>query len=141
MGVIRWGIIGLAVAGPAAVLALTAAQQPPALAAAKAGLWELEGLPGAKAPLRECISDIQKLARLEHRARNCTAKVISDDGHSTVVEYSCGAAGFGHSKVEVITPRSLKISTQGISDASPFNYTLQARRIGDCAVQASTNRH
>jgi len=141
MRVIRWGIIGLAVAGSAATLALTAAQQPPALAAAKAGLWELDGLPGANAPLRECISDIQMLARLEHRARTCTSKVISDDGHSTVVEYSCGAAGFGHSKVEVITPRSLKISTQGISDALPFNYTLQARRIGDCALQASTTRH
>src|SRR6266496_2309010 len=100
---IRGRIIGLAAAGCAAALALTAAQQPPALAAAKAGLWELDSLPGARAPSRECISDVQTLTRLEHRARTCTSKVISDDGRSTVVEYSCGAAGFGHSKVEVIT--------------------------------------
>jgi hypothetical protein len=138
---IRGAVPGLALAGCAAALALTAAQRPPALAGIQPGLWELAGMPGAKAPARECISDVQLLTRLEHRTMSCTSKVISDDGRSTVVEYSCGAAGFGHSKLEVITPRSLKISTQGISDALPFNYTLQAHRVGECSAQASATRH
>ena len=45
---------------------------------------------------------------------------------------SSGAAGFGHSEVTLLTPRSLRIATQGISDGLPFNYVLQAHRIADC---------
>ncbi len=133
--------LALAVLGSAAALSLTAAQQPPVLSALKAGEWELEGLPGSKAPSHQCIGDVRTLARLEHRANNCTSNVLSDDGRSTVIEYSCGGAGFGHSKIDLITPRSIKISTQGISDALPFNYTLQAHFVGECADHAAVVRH
>jgi hypothetical protein len=67
--------------------------------------------------------------------------VIKDAGTSAQVEYSCGGAGFGHSEIDVITPRSLRIATQGISDGLPFNYVLQARRVDDCPKSASTARH
>jgi hypothetical protein len=137
----RGAIFRFALVGSAAVLALTAAQQPPVLSGLKAGLWELDGLPGARAPSRECVADVRMFARLEHRAATCTSKVISDDGKSTVVEYSCGGAGFGRSKIDVITPRSLRISTQGISNRMPFNYVLQAHRLDDCATHASASRH
>ena len=60
--------------------------------------------------------------------------MISDSESQTVIEYSCGGGGFGRSKVDVITPRSLRIETQGISDNLPFGYVLQARRVGDCAA-------
>jgi len=66
---------------------------------------------------------------------------LKDDGSSVAIEYSCGAAGFGHSEIDVITPRSLRISTQGISDGLPFNYVLQARRIDDCPKNATVTRH
>ncbi len=72
------------------------------------------------------------LARFEHRARPCTARVLKNAGSAASIEYSCAGAGFGHSDIQVITPRSLRIGTQGISDGLPFNYVLQARRIGDC---------
>jgi len=32
----------------------------------------------------------------------------------------------------LITPRSLRIDTQGISDNLPFHYQLYARRVSDC---------
>jgi hypothetical protein len=67
--------------------------------------------------------------------------VISDDGSSTVIRYSCGGAGFGHSEIDVLTPRSLRISTQGISSGLPFNYVLQARRIEDCPKNVAATRH
>jgi hypothetical protein len=118
-----------------------AAQQPSALAQAQPGLWEISGAPGSKAPVRQCVADIATLARFEHRAKNCTAKVLKSAGTSTSVEYSCGAAGFGHSDLELITPRSLRISTQGISGGLPFNYVLQARRIDDCQKSASVIGH
>jgi hypothetical protein len=134
----RSRLFGLGLAGAAAAFSL-AATQPGALAPISGGLWEISGLPGAKTPLRQCVADVVSLAQFEHRGRNCSREVITDAPSSTVIQYSCGSAGFGRSQVDVVTPRSLRISTQGISDNLPFNYVLQARRIGDC--QASAARH
>jgi len=122
----------LTAAGVAAMLALAAAQAPSPLVQASPGLWEISGFEGAKSPIRQCVSDIAVLAQFEHRGRACSRKVISSDQSSTVIEYRCAGAGFGHSKINVITPRNLRIETQGISDNLPFGYVLQARRVGDC---------
>jgi hypothetical protein len=121
--------------GLGAALALTAAQRLPTLAEAQPGLWEIGGIPGANAPVRQCVTDVASLARFEHRSKACTAKMLKDAGSNSAIEYSCGRAGFGHSEIQVITPRSLRINTQGISDGLPFNYVLQARRVGDCPAQ------
>ena len=118
--------------GVAGVLTLAAAVQPSALMQTQAGLWEISGAPGTKAPLRQCVADVAALAQFEHRGRNCSPKVISNGPTSAVIEYSCGNAGFGRTQVEMITPRSLRIETQGISAGLPFSYVLQARRIDDC---------
>ena len=112
---------------------MIAAHGPSALSDVKPGLWELAGVPSAHGPTRTCFADVQQLLRYEHRNRSCSVKPLADANGSTVVDYSCGAAGFGRTRVDVITPRSLKINTQGISDRLPFNYTLNAHRIGDCA--------
>lgn len=125
----------------AGALLLTAAQPLPTLAQTQPGLWEVSGAPGARTPVRMCVGDVPSLARFEHRGKACTAKVLKQAGSLTAFEYSCGAAGFGHSDVEAITPRSLRISTQGISDNLPFNYVLQARRIADCPKTAAAERH
>jgi hypothetical protein len=125
----------------AGALALTAADRPAALTQTSPGLWEIEGVPGASAPVRRCIADVAALARFEHRGRTCSQSVISDRPASVLIEYKCGAAGFGRSQIDVVTPRSLRIDTQGISNDLPFNYVLQARRIGDCPKNASSTRH
>lgn len=122
----------LTATGSVAMLALTAAQGSSPLLQASPGLWEISGVEGAKSPIRQCVGDIAALAQFEHRGRNCSRRVISSDQSSTVIEYRCAGAGFGHSKINVITPRNLRIETQGISDNLPFGYVLQARRIGDC---------
>ena len=125
----------------AGALLLTAAQPLPTLAQTEPGLWEVSGAPGTKAPVRLCVTDVPALARFEHREKTCTARVLKRAGSLTAFEYSCGAEGFGHSDVEALTPRSLRISTQGISDGQPFNYVLQARRMADCPATASATRH
>jgi hypothetical protein len=122
-------------------LTAIAAAPPSALTDVAAGLWEISGAPGTQAPVRQCVPDILALAQFEHRGLNCTRKVLSDSARSTLVNYSCGSAGFGQSQIDVITPRSLRISTQGISEQLPFNYVLQARRVGDCSKNASVMRH
>ena len=135
------GLAGLAIAGAVAALFLTAAQRPSALAQTAPGLWEFSGVAGSKTPLRQCVADVASLVQFEHRGRNCTRKLTSDGPTSAVVDYSCGGAGFGHSKVDVITPRSLRIDTQGVSHNLPFSYVVQARRIGDCPSAATASRH
>jgi len=127
----------LTVSGAAAFSAwsLAVAQPPNALAQAAPGLYEIAGLPGAKAPARECIGDVTVLGQFEHRRSNCTRKILSSSGNSVTMNYQCAGGGFGQSKLTVITPRNLRVETQGISDSLPFNYILQARRVGECAAK------
>jgi hypothetical protein len=127
------GLTLLLAAGAAAVL-LIAAGQPSALAQVQPGLWEISGVPGSSGPVRQCLADAVALARFEHRGKSCNASLLKSAGTLANIEYHCGAAGFGNSEVTVLTPRSLRISTQGISDGLPFNYVLQARRVGDCPL-------
>ena len=134
----RWTFL---VAAAPLLAAAANAPRSAALGQAAPGLWEIAGVPGAKAPARECVGDVAAFARFEHRARNCAQKVITDGPSSTVIEYSCGSGEFGRSQLTVITPRSLRIETQGISDNLPFHYVLQARRVGDCPGRASAARH
>jgi hypothetical protein len=126
--------LALLIFAASASFALVAAQAPSTLTQAQPGLWEISGVPGGAAPIRECVADIATLARFEHRTRPCSAKVLRDAGTTTAIDYSCGPAGFGHSDVTLLTPRSLRIGTQGISGGLPFNYVLQAHRIGDCPL-------
>jgi hypothetical protein len=137
----RLRLVGLAIAGMTAALALMGAQRPALFDQTAPGLWEISGMPGAKAAARECVMDIAVLARYEHRSHSCSVKVTSDSPTSTVVDYSCGGAGFGHTKIDLITPRSLRIETQGVSDNLPFSYVLQARRVGDCPAIKTAARH
>lgn len=134
-------ILGLAALPVAAALLLADAQQSSALSQVQAGLWEISGAPGGAAPVRQCVADIPALAQFEHRGRICSATIVKDAGSSVLIEYRCGAAGFGRSQVDVITPRSLRIDTQGISNQLPFSYVLQARRLGDCPLQGPPQRH
>jgi hypothetical protein len=131
----------LLAAGGLALGAAAIAQRPAALAKAAPGLWEISGLPGSKAPSRECLGDVVVLAQFEHRGQSCSRRVISDGPVSTVIQYNCQGGGFGRTKMTMITPRSIRIETQGISDSLPFNYVLQARRVGACAQRTAASGH
>ena len=124
--------LGGVIAGAAAIWALAAAGQPSALSQTRGGLWEVDGAPGSAKPIRQCIPDTRVLAQFEHRGKGCPRTVITDAGTNATIEYNCGPSGFGSSRITVLTPRSLRIETQGISKGLPFNYVIQARRVGDC---------
>ena len=126
----------IAIAGVAALsgLALPLAAQPRAktLAQASPGLWELSGIPGNAAPVRRCVADTAALSQMEHSRQTCTRVVISDDATSSVIHYTCARGGFGQTRITLLTPRSMRIETQGISANAPFHYVVQARRLGNC---------
>ena len=125
------GILAIG-AGAGGLLLLAAARPPGGPSLASPGLWELTGFPSAGATFRQCLADTAPLARLEHRRQNCTESVISTTETTSLIHYTCASGGTGQTKVTRLTPRSLRIETQGISGGLPFNYKIQARRIGDC---------
>ena len=119
-------------AAAALVLLLAAAQRPAALAQTSPGLWELSGLPGAAAPARRCLLDTSALAQVEHRGQSCTRVIVSDAASTAVIHYTCTNGGFGRTQLTALTPRSIRVETQGISNGAPFNYVVNARRVGAC---------
>ena len=124
--------VAVSIAGAASLVVLAAAARPSALDQTSPGLWELSGMPNAGTAYRQCVANTAALASVEHRGHNCTQVVIKDQPRWTEIHYTCTNGGFGRSKLTVLTPRSLRIETQGISANFPFNYTIQARRIGNC---------
>lgn len=123
-----------AVGAGALLLSAAAAKVPASLSQVRPGLWEVSGAPGAPGPARQCVAETAVLAQFEHRGRSCTRVVIRDQPAAAEIHYTCPGAGFGRTTLTVLTPRSLRIETQGISRRAPFHYTLQARRIGDCDI-------
>ena len=111
-------------------LALIAAAPATVLTRAEPGYWEIErsGSPARRA----CVSNIASLAQLEHSGKPCTRVVIRANAASATIHYTCTGGGFGESTITLVTPRSLRVQTQGISAGAPFNYTFQARRVGNC---------
>ena len=134
------GSVMICAAGAVLVLALGGAGRPSSLARVEGGLWEIDRLgPGVRP--RICVADPLSLASYEHRGRTCTRVVISERPEGALVHYTCAGGGFGRSKIDVLTPRSIRIETQGISDDLPFNYVIQARRVGDCVSRQSAAAH
>ena len=122
-------LIALTAAG--AAFAPAAASEPSMLKTVQPGQWEVQR--NGAAPQRMCVRNVASLAQLEHRRRSCTRVVIRETAAAATIHYTCTGAGFGESNLKLVTPRSIRVQTQGISsDTSPFNYTFQARRVGNC---------
>ncbi len=121
----------LKTAGGVLCLALAGASTPSVLSQIRSGLWEIAGQRGAPAT-RLCVARPPLLAQVEHRAAACTRTVLRDDSALALIDYSCGGTGFGQSKITMLTPRSVRIETQGIADRAPFAYVVHARRVGNC---------
>lgn len=131
--VARAAKISIMVAGAAALaVALGAAGRPSVLAKAEPGLWELSGGPVASRGTRMCIADPAALVQIEHKRASCTRVVVRDQPSVAEIHYTCPNGGFGQTKITMITPRSLRVETQGISANEPFYYVFQARRAGKC---------
>ena len=112
-------------------VALAAATLPPAIGGS-GGLLEVSRSATGTNAEKRCVPQAAVLAQWEHRRAQCTRVVISATETEAVIHYTCTGGGFGQSRLKVITPRTLRIETQGISEGFPFNYVLHARRVGDC---------
>ena len=123
----RLAIIALLI-GAAPIAAASAG----ALSGVTRGVWEVSRSATGAGAVRQCVANPAALAQWEHRGRPCTRVILSDKGSEAIIHYTCPAGDFGRSRMTVLTPRSLKIETQGIHGGGPFFYNLYARRVGDC---------
>ena len=132
-----------ALAAPASAPAPAASVAPPAmsLAALKSlepGLWQIDV--EGRSPRQMCIADTSALVQVEHDQPGCSRFVIANEPKVSTVHYSCQRAGWGRTTVRVETASSAVIRTQGISRNAPFEYTLQARRVGACGAVAAAKQ-
>ena len=119
------------VTGAALLLLTVAATSRPSLfMQTTGGLWEVSRPNGGRRNV--CVPDPVVLAQYEHLRARCTRDLVRDQQRHAEIHYTCSGGAFGQSSIDLITPRALRITTQGISGNAPFHYTLQARRIGDC---------
>lgn len=113
-------------------LALAGASLPQAMAGP--GEWEIAKSASQRGD-KICLPDAGILMQWEHRTKQCTRTIGTSSLDRAEVHYSCADGGFGTSRVQVLTPRSIKVDTQGIADGLPFGYVLHARRVGACAAR------
>ena len=108
---------------------------PRALGSASGGMWQVARSAKAAPEQALCITDPVVLGQWEHRGGQCSREILFDQGSKAVITYSCAGGGFGRSELTLLTPRTLRIATQGISAGGPFNYVLHARRVGNCPAR------
>lgn len=132
--------VTLAVAFSAAGALMAAASAPGrpirALSGIQAGQWEIQSRDNPDVNRNFCMTDAKVLLQLRHPNNVCTRFVISDTGKGATVHYSCPSGGNGRTTVRVETPRLVQIETQGVADQSPFAFSAEARRVGDCGPNA-----
>jgi hypothetical protein len=102
----------------------------------ESGLWQISEVRGALPPRSLCLSDPARLAQIEHGAARCRGMLVERNPRGGTIHYSCGAAGFGQTRLDVETPRHIKLDTQGMFRGRPFAYRAEARRVGRCAPAA-----
>jgi hypothetical protein len=119
------GLGAAALAGPA--------RPPVALAGIAPGLWEFSRSATGHDARRGCLSDMVLLATYAHAGDRCMRTILSDRPRELVMALECGMGDFGRSRITVTTPRSLKLETQGFHRGEPYDYTVYARRVGECS--------
>lgn len=122
-------------AGALLAVSAIAAAGPRALAPARGGAWEVSLDARGSAARTQCFADPVLLGQWEHRGQKCERTILSDQGSRTTIDYRCGDGGFGRSDITLLTPRTLRVATQGIAAGAPFNYVLHARRVGNCPAR------
>jgi len=148
MQAVRAGVVFIAIAAspgwaappvaPAPAAPTSAPMSLPALKQLDPGLWQLD-IDG-RAPKLVCVAEPTSLVQVEHDQPNCSRFVIANEPKSATVHYSCQRAGWGRTTVRVETPESASIHTQGISRNAPFDYSVQARRVGACDGSGAAKR-
>ncbi len=96
------------------------------------GRWELRERTASQ-PERRCVPSGRQLIQLRHPGAQCGTYVVEDGPGQVVVQYICQGHGYGRTRVRRETNRLVQIDSQGVADGLPFEFSVEARRTGDCA--------
>lgn len=117
-----------------AAVSAAPAQAPglPALAGIEKGMWEMRSRGSSAQPRRICVADPAALIQIRHGATACSRFVIDSQADRATVHYTCPGAGHGRTTIRVETGRLIQIQSQGIAENSPFDFSYEGRRVGNC---------
>ncbi len=116
--------------------AVPASGQRPALAMLDQldrGMWELRPRDGRNAVERLCVNSGRRLIQLRHSEPACERFIVDDQPGQVTVQYTCRGRGYGRTHIRRESNRLVQIDSQGIAEGLPFDFTVEARRVGDCA--------
>lgn len=96
------------------------------------GRWELRARTPGSQPERICLNSGRRLIQLRHPDSACDRLVVQDSVSEVTVQYTCRGHGYGRTHIRKETSRLVQIESQGIADGLPFEFSAEARRVGDC---------
>lgn len=98
----------------------------------EAGRWEIRMRDGSRRTSSICVDNGRKLIQLRHETLACDRLIVSDNADEVTVQYTCQGRGYGRTSIRRETSRLVQIQTQGIAEGLPFDFTAEARRVGEC---------
>jgi hypothetical protein len=99
----------------------------------ESGRWEIRLREPGNPSERICVANGRRLIQLRHPDAACERFVIQDAANDVVVQYTCRGKGYGRTHIRRETGRLVQIDSQGIAEGLPFEFSAEARRVGDCA--------
>lgn len=99
----------------------------------EAGRWEIRTRELGAQPQRVCLASGHRLIQLRHPDAQCDRFVVQDSASDVVVQYTCKGRGYGRTHIRRETGRLVQIDSRGIANGLPFEFSAEARRVGDCA--------
>lgn len=127
------GAVGAVLAG----LAVPAQGQGPALAMLDqldTGRWEMRLRDPGNPTERLCVANGRRFIQLRHPESNCERFIVQDGPNDVTVQYTCRGRGYGRTHIRRETSRLVQIESQGIAAGLPFEFSAEARRVGDCSA-------
>ena len=125
----------LSLGAGSAVHSVAAADGTTLLQSLERGLWQLRAVGGGAsgaAASQLCLGDPRMLAQIQHGTANCTHQLVDSTATSVTISYSCKGAGQGLTTIRKESGRLIQIQSQGISNSSPFSFSVEGRRSGGC---------
>ncbi|HQA16896.1 MAG TPA: hypothetical protein PK680_00795 [Novosphingobium sp.] len=96
------------------------------------GRWEIRVREAGAQPQRVCLASGHKLIQLRHPDAACERFVVQDTPSEVVVQYTCKGRGYGRTHIRKESGRLVQIDSRGIANGLPFEFSAEARRVGEC---------
>lgn len=98
------------------------------------GQWEVRARDKVGQRNVMCIDNGRDLIQIRHAGATCRSFVVEDGPGAVTVQYTCPGNGYGRTHIRYENARLAQVETQGIAGGLPFDFSAEARKVGDCAA-------